>query len=140
MIVVDTNVVAYLLIQGDKTALARQVYAHDREWIVPALWKHEFLNVLATFVRHGGGDIATATRIWQEAIGLLSARQWDINLVDALRLAVDQNISAYDAQFVVLAHSVATPLISEDRKLQTLFPQTVRSMQAFLEDMKNSTV
>jgi predicted nucleic acid-binding protein len=134
MIVVDTNVVAYLLIQGEKTSLAQQVYARDREWIVPALWQHEFLNVLASFVRSGGGDSATAANAWQEAVGLLGARQWDIAFMDALTVAVEHDISAYDAQFVVLAQSAAAPLISEDGRLQKRFPQIVQSMQAFLRE------
>ena len=48
MIVVDTNVIAYVLIEGDKTALAQQVAKKDPDWKVPPLWRHEFLNVLAT--------------------------------------------------------------------------------------------
>lgn len=132
MIVVDTNIIAYLLIQSEKTSLAQQVYARDREWIVPALWQHEFLNVLASFVRYGGGDRSMAIGLWQEAVQLLGARQWHVTLTDALLMAVEHEISAYDAQFVVLAQSASVPLISEDRRLQTRFSETVWSMQKFL--------
>ena len=32
MVVVDTNVVAYLLIEGDRTAEAQALYARDPDW------------------------------------------------------------------------------------------------------------
>ena len=47
MIVVDVNVVAYLLIAGDKPSLAQQAWERDSHWRVPALWRHEMLNILA---------------------------------------------------------------------------------------------
>ncbi|MGZ5446412.1 MAG: hypothetical protein ACXWLY_31220 [Thermoanaerobaculia bacterium] len=51
MIVADTNLVAYLLIEGDKTAAARAVWKKDSRWMLPTLWRSEFLNVLTTAVR-----------------------------------------------------------------------------------------
>ena len=44
MIVVDVNVIAYLLINGEKTVEARSVRELDSDWIVPDLWRDEFLN------------------------------------------------------------------------------------------------
>ncbi len=54
MICVDVNVIAYLLIAGDKTELAQQAWAKDPQWRLPSLWRHELLNVLAAYVRSGG--------------------------------------------------------------------------------------
>ncbi len=51
MIVVDVNVVAYYFIEGDKTALAREVMQADPDWRLPSLWRHEYLNVVATYPR-----------------------------------------------------------------------------------------
>jgi len=53
VIVSDTNLVAYLLINGDHTATARAVYQRDPDWRLPPLWRAEFLNVLTTTVRKG---------------------------------------------------------------------------------------
>jgi predicted nucleic acid-binding protein len=41
MIVVDTNVITYLLIAGDFTDLAEQAFRKDGEWHAPLLWKSE---------------------------------------------------------------------------------------------------
>jgi predicted nucleic acid-binding protein len=44
MIVVDTNVVAYLLLGGEKTGEARMVFHKDPTWAAPLLWRSEFRN------------------------------------------------------------------------------------------------
>jgi predicted nucleic acid-binding protein len=59
VIVVDVNVVAYLFIVGDKTDEARRLVVADNEWWIPLLWRHEFLNVVATYIRHGGISVDT---------------------------------------------------------------------------------
>ena len=51
MIVVDTNVIVYLMIEGEKTEMAQRTYRQDSAWFIPPLWRHELLNVLTTFVR-----------------------------------------------------------------------------------------
>ena len=43
----------------------------------------------------------------------------------ALLLAAEHQISAYDAQYVALALAHKLPLISEDRALQRKFPEIV---------------
>lgn len=133
MIVADVNTVAYLLIRGDKTALAQQMLRKDPEWFMPVLWQHEFLNVLATFVRHGGGKIGDAEQIWQTAVRLFRPREREVNAFDALRLAGQHNISAYDAQYIVLAQALGVICVTEDPKLASKFPTLTQSMQKFLD-------
>lgn len=133
MIVVDTNVITYLFIAGDKTELAQQLFQQDANWIVPQLWRHEFLNVLTTYVRYGGGSIEDALTIWQQSNRLLNRQERGLSLPSALQLAAQFNISAYDAQFVTLAIATAIPLITEDRKLLASFPEQAISMSNFLE-------
>lgn len=132
MIVVDTNVMAYLLIAGKKTELAQQAYDKDRAWIVPLLWQYEFLNVLASFVQYGGGAIEDATEIWQQATALFTVREHEVNMEHALYLAHEHGVSAYDAQFASTALELELPLISEDRRLLHAFPEIARSLDAFV--------
>lgn len=131
MIVVDTNVISYALISGDKTPLALQVEARDANWRVPALWRHEFLNVLATSTRLGVLDADQAEGIWQQAVMLLSPAEDAVDMRAALKLAIDLDISAYDAQYIYLAKSLGVPCVTEDRKLQRACPDVAISMAAF---------
>lgn len=132
MIVVDTNVISYLMIEGDKTDAAQRVYKIDNEWVVPSLWRHEFLNVLSTFVRHGGGQIQQAETLWYQAVDLFQNRERDLEASLALKVSVDHQISAYDAQFVVLALKNQARLITEDRRLQAAFPEVAVSMGDYI--------
>ena len=132
MIVVDTNVIAYFLIQGDKTEQARRLWHSEPAWHVPSLWRHEFLNILSTFVRHGGSRPEEALGLWNRALELLEGQEVEVNLVRALELAIELDLSAYDAQYVALAQKLEAPLVTEDRRLLRAAVGIGVSMEAFL--------
>lgn len=132
MIVVDVNIIAYLLIEGEKTQLARQLYQFNSSWHAPSLWSHEFLNVLASNVKFGGITLSQANEAWENGRILLSKRTKPIDPQQALALAVKQQISAYDAQYIVLAHALNCPLLTEDAKLCNKLPDTAVRMADFL--------
>lgn len=132
MIVVDTNVVAYTFLEGSKTALARKVADKDPAWRLPDVWRHEFLNILATYVKEGGLELARAAQLWQVSTGLLGPQTRAVDMPDALQLAVANRISAYDAQFVALALGLGVRLVTEDKQLLKTFRSTAVSMREFL--------
>jgi len=103
MIVPDTYIIAYALIEGPRTALARRALTLDPDWRLPALWAHEFLNILATYVQLGGAPRSQALRLWRRATALLNGCVTAVDMELALELAAEHAISAYDAQFVALA-------------------------------------
>lgn len=133
MIVVDTNVIAYLLIQGDKTPLAQAVWQQDSAWAVPSLWRHEFLNVLATYARRGGASLEEMEQVWQHSQALLLRREHQADMESALRLAVQHDISAYDAQYIALAQQLDINCVTEDSQLLRAFHDTAISMTAFCQ-------
>jgi predicted nucleic acid-binding protein len=53
VIVVDTNVIAYLFIPCELTAGAESLFSRDPDWLAPLLWRSELRNVLATQVCRG---------------------------------------------------------------------------------------
>jgi predicted nucleic acid-binding protein len=131
VIVVDVNVVAYFFIEGEKTASARDLARNDPDWRLPPLWRHEYLNVLATFVRQGGATVAEAQGLWRQGVELLAAGEQGVDMEAALVLAIENRISAYDAQYLALARQLQTVCITEDERLLRTFPSLTRRMQAF---------
>jgi len=51
MIVVDTNIIAYLYISGEKSLQAEQLLSFDSLWNAPILWRSEFRNVLSQYFK-----------------------------------------------------------------------------------------
>jgi predicted nucleic acid-binding protein len=133
VIVVDANVIAYLLIAGESTAVAQAVWDLDSDWRVPALWRHEVLNVLSTYVKVGGSSLEQAQEIWSTATRLLASGESEIDMNRALGLAVEHGLSAYDAQYLALALALGVPLVTEDRRLREILPRETLSMQGFCD-------
>ena len=51
MIVTDTNVIAYLYLEGERSVQVEKVLEKDPHWVAPLLWRSEFRNVLALYMR-----------------------------------------------------------------------------------------
>lgn len=66
MIVVDTNVIAYLMLPGDSTPQARGALRKDGDWSSPLLWRSEFRNILVRYLRQGHLQLADALQIMEE--------------------------------------------------------------------------
>ena len=132
MIVADANLLIYHFVQGVKTDLAHRVGELDDDWIVPPLWRHEFMNAMAMNVREAGMPLDQALSAYSEAYALLSTREREFNLTDALRLATTHSVSVYDAEYVVLAQAQHVPLVTEDKELLRKFPATAVSMSDFV--------
>jgi predicted nucleic acid-binding protein len=131
VIVVDTNVISYLLIEGQETAAARTVWTLDPEWRVPPLWRSEFLNVLATTVRARVLDGEQARLAWRRAVGLFGHAEVEPVGEAVLDAAVRDGVSAYDAQFLVTAELLGVHLVTADRKLARARPDVVRLLRGF---------
>ena len=132
MIVVDTNIIAYLYLQGEHTAQAEAVLQKDAEWLTPLLWRSEFRNVLAFYLRQENLSRDDARAIMQEAELLLQGREYGVSSLRVLDLAAASRCSAYDCEFVALAQDLDVPLVTADKKVLTAFPETAVSMNAFL--------
>lgn len=117
MIVVDANVIAYWLIQGEFTALARHLRETEPEWIVPALCRHELANVIASYVKHDAMNVEDVPRLWQTIEAMLAGSEYDVDLSAGIAIAADKKISAYDAQYLWLSEVKDVPLVSQDKKL-----------------------
>ena len=125
MIVVDTNVLAYALIEGPLTEAARRVLREDPEWRIPELWRHEFLNILVNYVR-AGMDLSQAVSTWNKANEIAHDSVLPVDLRKALGTAVQYQLSGYDAQFIALAQMLGVRCVTADRKLAAKAPRLTK--------------
>jgi predicted nucleic acid-binding protein len=131
MIVVDTNVVAYLLLGGAKTPGARLAFRKDPVWAAPILWRSEFRNVLAAFLRRGSLSLSDAIEVMREAETLFRGAEYGVDSGQVLNLVAESGCSAYDCEFVALARQLGVPLLTSDAEILKEFPQTATSLEAF---------
>ena len=131
MIVADTNLIAYLLIEGERTEIARAVWVKDSRWMLPTLWRSEYLNVLTTTVRSGILKLSDAQQIWQVALATFDQSEIGPSGDDVLEAAAERNLSAYDAQFVVAADDLDVPLVTSDRRLLQACPDLAVAPEQF---------
>lgn len=132
MIVVDSNVIAYGWILGERTDLAQRVRLRDPEWHVPYLWRSEFRNTLAGYLWRGAIDGGRAAATMAAAEEALAGCEHQVSSTRVLQLAATSRLSAYDCEFVSLAESLAVPLVTEDRAVLKAFPEVALTMEGFL--------
>lgn len=131
MIVADTNLIAYLLIEGDHTPAAEAVMWKDAVWAAPRLWRSEFCNVLALYLRQGHLTLTEAQSHVDVADALIGRHAYDVPPGPVLELVFRSGCSAYDAEFVYLATSLQIPLVTSDRKLLGAFPSVAIAPEGF---------
>jgi len=132
MIVVDTNVVSYFYLNSDYSSLAENVFKKDPRWSVPFLWRSEFRNVLSLYIKKKLLTLAEAIEIFEFAEELLKNNEYNVNSVQVLDLSYESGCSAYDCEFVNLAKDLNVPLVTEDKKVLSSFPDTAISMKKFV--------
>lgn len=130
MIVVDTNILAYLYLPGEQTAKAERLLAREPDWVAPVLWRSEFRNVLAGYLRR---KLLTPDQAWAlqaEAESLMAGGEHDVDSAAVLRLVSESDCSAYDCEFAALAQRLGVKLVTADAKLLKAFPKHAVSLSA----------
>jgi predicted nucleic acid-binding protein len=130
VIVVDTNVVAYLYLPGEHTTKAEALLEHDPDWAAPVLWRSEFRNILAGYLRRKALTFAQACSLLDEAEDLLGGSEFEVDSKAVIELVRDSDCTAYDCEFVALAKKLQVSLVTLDAKLLKAFPQHAVSLAA----------
>ncbi len=123
MIIADSNLIAYLLIPGDQSERSESVLKKDAEWASPVIWRSELRNVLTLYMRHQGMTLIQAQQTIGKAERLLQRNEFVVPSDLVLKLTAHKPISAYDAEFIVLAEQLQVPLVTFDKALHRLFPK-----------------
>jgi predicted nucleic acid-binding protein len=121
VVLVDTNILAYLMIEGDRTAAAQKLFERDSDWCSEAFAMVEFSNILATYIRTKALTQTQGVRLLTEAQALMSTLH-NIANMQALETAIEYEISVYDARFISLSKHLKQKLVTEDMKLRAAVP------------------
>lgn len=122
MIVVDANILAYLYLPGENTMQAEVLLQDDPDWGAPILWRSEFRNTLAGYVRRGDLTLDQVCRIQDRAESLMDGREYDVDSIQVLTLVRESACSAYDCEYVALAITLGARLVTRDEQVLRAFP------------------
>lgn len=131
MIVADTNLIAYLMIEGDFTPQAELVYQLDCNWIAPYLWRSEFRKILALYLRKNYLSMAEAKTIMAQGEALMKNKEFELDSASILEMIENSTLSAYDCEYVVLAKKLGINLITNDKKILESFPDLAVSLESY---------
>ena len=132
MHIVDTNIVAYLLLQGDRTEAARTLFARDPDWRSDSFVLVEFCNVLATMLRARSLASAKAREALTKAEEILDPGLQAATHSASLATAEEFGVAVYDARFLVVARALDARLITEDARLRRAAPALTQSLDQAL--------
>ena len=128
MLLVDTNVVAYLLIDGDYTEAAQELHRRDSDWRSEAFLLVEFTNVLASSIARKRMTLSMAENFLMTAAALFDGKLGHIPHPSVLAIAARHRVTAYDARFLTLADQLGSRLVTEDAKLRAAAPTLTQSL------------
>lgn len=137
MIVVDSNVIAYCWINGDRTMLAHRLRRIDPDWHAPALWRSELRNILTGYRRDGSLDGSQVRQIMAAAEAALGGREHYLPSARVFAVTEASRLSADDAEFVALAEILSAPLVTEDRVILAAFAGRAINLEGAVESLRS---
>lgn len=87
------------------------------------LWRSEFRNVLAGYLRRKQLTFEAVRDIQREAEALLIGNEHEVDSLRVLELVRDSECSAYDCEFVSVAMRLGVKLVTADSKVLKAFPK-----------------
>jgi len=126
LIVLDCSVTAAWFLPDESSAAAQRILDdimnHTSSLIVPSLWYYEITNVVRSSVRRKRIDQSTANA------ALFLLREVPKEVIDPekqgpsgmLAMAIDHDLSAYDAAYLYLAETAGADLFTADEDLLAL--------------------
>ena len=132
MIVADCNLIAYLLLVGPRTRTAEAVFLRDPAWAAPLLWRSELRNVLATQIRVNHLPLAEALLKMTEAETVIGSLEFPVSSDEVLEECARSGVSAYDAEYLVVARKLQVPLLTLDQRLLSSGAPVAWTPEAFL--------
>ena len=114
MIVADANLIAYFSVDGVNTPTAKRVFAKDRVWYAPDLWRAEMLSILAARLRRKEDSVENAEHCYLFAESLMRDHTYAIDFRRVLAVVARTGCTGYDSQYVALAEERGLKLVTND--------------------------
>ncbi len=134
MIVVDTNILIHLHMNGEYTEIVQKVLKKDPYWYSPFLWRSEFSNVLLGYVRKKVINQDLAKEIMNTALETMRSREIAVSPSRILEIACSCTCSSYDCEFVALADELGVHLITLDKQILEQFPGRAKHPKDFINE------
>ena len=112
MIVVDTNILAYLYFPSPLSEQVEQLRVREPDWFAPELWKSEFLNVGLQYYRKKFLSVEVLETAYTLAVETVNTIDIHSDFQSIVKLSVNSKCTAYDCEFVALAMRLEIPLLS----------------------------
>jgi predicted nucleic acid-binding protein len=131
VIVADANLLLAAVVASPRTPLAESVLRRDRDWHAPRLWQSEARNAMARMARLGMIPRRQAEGAYARLDQIMAASTHNLDGMAVLRCAIRGRISAYDAEYVVLAQTLGVPLVTSDEEVLAAFPRLAVRPEVF---------
>ena len=116
--------------------LLRLALEADPLWESPLLWRSEFLSVLSLYHRKKLINYDEAILALDYAQRLIGTREHKVSLEAVVDLAFHSSCSSYDCEFIALAKTLGTKLITYDKQMLQQFPAIAIKPEDYLVQSK----
>jgi predicted nucleic acid-binding protein len=131
VIVADNSVLVYFWLPSVFAELAEAAKNQDNIWAAPILWRAEFRNVLAGYLRKNLLTENEANTAYLNAQKDLGANEFTVPTERIIKLVLASDCTAYDCEYVALAMDLGVSLVTTDKQVLRAFPKTAVSLEKF---------
>jgi len=131
VIVADNSVLVYFWLPSELAGLAEAAKAQDAVWAAPILWRSEFRNVLAGYLRRKTLSEAEANTAYRNVQKDIGANEYSVPTERVIKLVLASDCSAYDCEYVALAQDLGVPLVTTDELILRAFPKNAVPLEKF---------
>jgi predicted nucleic acid-binding protein len=131
VIVADNSLLVYFWLPSAFAGLAEAVKDRDKVWASPILWRSEFRNVLAGYLRRQTLTEAEANAAYLNVQKDLGANEYSVPTERIIKLVLASDCSAYDCEYVALAQDLGVPLVTAAKQILRAFPNIAVSLEKF---------
>lgn len=122
----------YFWLPSEFGELAEEAKAKDAIWAAPILWRSEFRNVLAGYLRKKLLTLNDAVTGYLNCQRDLGQHEYSVPTERVMKLVLASQCSAYDCEYVALAEDLGVPLVTMDKQLLHEFPKIAVSLEKFV--------